>query len=751
MVKLQLVTQNVRPNTNLAHRASASEGEAAKRLLESQGYIIKRVTNGQVECRCPFHEGPGALEPRKGTSFYMNAENSKYFCQSAGCQQRGNLQTLERFFGIDVDDDDYVASFKSREQELKEFERNLIKTLRTPFYDHGLTDETIERFRLGFQPAHTETKTIDGKETTVQIGDRYVIPYLEGGRPKFFRYYSPKGDPKWKYTWEEGATSTLFNSSDAVGDKDGVVFICEGEQKAMLLSQMGYAAVAVPGASQWRDEFQAAFTHARKIMICFDNDNPIFHIYDKPETGRVCNKCSGKGLDRCAGHNPGQEAAVQRLEQLGWRAQNIVLPLPNPDVRKTDINDFFVRDGGTGPEFAQLALGKSATPFKIKTLAEIMAEPPEEAQFLIDQGILPKGGRLLIAGKPKVGKSIMADNLALSCASGIPFLGRFAIDSGDPLRPGIRTLLLDRELSKRSLFDRMGALMKGRPGYQAAVENLLIDHDHLIRLDQKESYDLLMRLVETNGAEIVILDTAYKFLGGDVESSAALMKAFDVLDRVIHNTGTAIVMTHHLKKGQGGRGKENTDVADPDGVAGSFLWTGWPNATILLNYMNRSVENPYNSVATFTAFRDAAAPDPLALYRDKKSISYSAIQDYSHEDEGSTQYRRKDEYVKPTTDAVQNLLLELSPITEDDFLHAACAHFGASAGTIRPYFLDAMSSGNFERTAGKPPVIKFKGGVEEDLETWEHEHGLPERPNPAELTPAQIYGDAFEFDAAAAF
>ena len=260
MVKLQLVTHNVRPNTNLAHRASASEGEAAKRLLESQGYIIKKVSNGQVECRCPFHEGPGAIEPRKSTSFYMNAENSKYFCQSASCQQRGNLQTLERFFGIDTGDDDYVASFRSREQSLKDYERALVKALRQPFYDHGLNDETIERFRLGFQAAHTETKVSDdGKETTVHIGDRYVIPYLESGRPRFFRYYSPNGDPKWKYTWEEGATATLFNAQDAVGDKEGITFLCEGEQKAMLLSQMGYAAVAVPGAGQWRDEFQVLF------------------------------------------------------------------------------------------------------------------------------------------------------------------------------------------------------------------------------------------------------------------------------------------------------------------------------------------------------------------------------------------------------------------------------------------------------------------------------------------------------------
>lgn len=735
MAKLTLVRTGVKANTNLAHRASATEGEAARRLLEAEGYIIKRTSNGQMELRCPFHEGPGMIEGRKSTSFYMNAENSKYFCQSASCQERGNLQTLERFFGIDVGgDEDYASSFKSRETQLKEFERNLIKPLRKPFYDHGLTDETIERFRLGFQPAHTEEITDDQGTRTVQIGDRYVIPYLEGKRPKYFRFYSPYGEPKYKYTWEAGSESTLYNSQDAIGDKDGVVFLCEGEQKAMLLSQMGYAATAVPGAGQWRDEFQAAFTHAKKIVVCFDNDNPAFHIYDRPEKGQHCNKCRNKGLERCVGHNPGQDAALQRVEQLGWRASNIVLPLPDDQTHKVDINDYFVRDGFSGADFAQLALGKSATPFKIQTLGEIMANPPDEATFLIEQGILPVGGRLLIAGKPKVGKSIFADNLALSLAAGIPFLKRFNIDHPT------RVLLLDRELSKRSLYNRMGALMDDRLGYKAAVENLMIDHDHLLRLDQKDSYDLLMRLVEDNGAEVVIMDTAYKFLGGDVESSSALMKAFEVLDRVIHNTGVAMVMTHHLKKGQGGKGKENTDVADPDGVAGSFLWTGWPNATILLNYMQRSVENPYNSVCTFTAFRDAAAPDPLALYRDKSSIAYSAIQDYSYEDESSST-GGKIEYTKPTTESVQQLLLEMEPITEEDFLHYACMRFGAKETTVRPYFLDAMTSGFFEKTNGRPPIIKYTGGaVVPEEESWESDHGLPERPLALEET--------FDFDAA---
>lgn len=741
MVKLTVVRTNVKPNSDLAsHRASATEGEAARRLLESQGFIMKRKANGQLEFPCPFHEGPGSVPRNKSANFYMNAQTSEYFCQSAACGERGNLQLLEKHFGIGVEDDDFVVAYRDKDTRLKEFEANLVPSLRTPFYEHGLTDVTIERFRLGYEPEHTETRTNeDGSTRTITIPGRYVIPYLEGRKPRFFRYYNPTGDPKWKYTWEEGAESTLYNAQDAIGDKDGIVYLCEGEQKAMLLVQLGYAAVAVPGASQWRDEFQAAFTHAKKVIIVFDNDNPLHHNYDRPAEGDreaiQCRKCSMKGLTHCAGHNPGQEAAMKRLEDIGWRAKNIVLPLPDEDARKTDINDYFVRDGFTNADFAELATGKRATPFKVQTLGEITASPPEEAEFLIEQGILSKGGRLLIAGKPKVGKSIFVDNLALSLASGIPFLksGHF---QGFSVDHPTRTLLLDRELSKWALFKRMHALMDDRVGYKAAMENLLIDHDHLIRLDQPNAYDTLLGLVEQNGAEVVILDTAYKFFGGDVESSSSLMKGFEVLDKILHQTGCSFILTHHHKKGAGNSGKQNTDIADPDNVAGSFLWTGWPNATILLNYLNRSVENPFNSVATFTAFRDAAPPEPLALYRSRESISYTSVQKHSHEDEdysgGHTQGSRVT-VIKPTTEAVEEVMLEVAPITEDEILHMLAGKFGVSIPTIRPYFIDAMARGNFEKTRSNPPVIKFKFEPEAE-ESWEAEHGLPERPLPKSLT-----------------
>jgi len=682
---------------NVGHRMAPSEGEAACRLLDEQGYSEKAPVKGKERgSRCPFHDSPGEMDRGKAPTFYLNKTSGLFQCFSPSCGERGNLRALERLFGIDVEDN-WVEEVRTRDQQLQLFEMDLSKALRRPFYEHGLTDQTIERFRLGYDRA----------------SGRYVIPYLHGRRPRFFRYYDPYGDPKWKYTWEPGAEAYLYNAGDAVGDENGLVVIAESEMKAQLLVQLGYAAVGVPGANVWREEWMSLFTHARRIAVMFDNDSPDFHIYDRPDEGKKCPKCQSEGMSRCMGHNPGQDAAQRRVEQLGWRARNVLLPLP-PGERKTDINEFMMRDEGSADDLKGMITGKAQT-MRVSSFAEIMDSPPEETAFLVEHGILPAAGRLLVAGTGKVGKSLFIENLALSLAAGIPFLGRFGVEKPT------RVLLLDRELSKRSLFDRISALIAARPAYAAGVDNLLVDHDHLIKLDQHNAQETLSQLIAMNGAEVVVLDTAYKFLS-DVEKSSHLMAAFSVIDSLIAEHKCAFVLSHHRRK----QASHTQDTADQDSVAGSFLWTGWPNATVLLNFIERSVENPFNVAATFTAFRDAAPPEPLALYRDKESIAYTRIDDYHPPQQqfgsgrgsgsgGATSAPTLD------TETIVKHLMDACPITEQAFMHATGAMYGGEKA-VRPFFLDAMLSGAFTRSGN---LIRFKYDRAE--ESWEQEHGIQQR------------------------
>jgi hypothetical protein len=722
LVQADRKAQSEQNASRASHRAQPVEGEAAKMLLESNGFKAKsRVSNGQYEFACPFHEtdlANGPIPRGHSTNFYLDRTSSMYFCQAASCGEKGNLQTLEKFFGIE-NDPTTASKYRSLEQRLQEYETQLPKgERRQVFYDKGLNDATIERFRFGYDQEH----------------GYYVLPYLEGRRPVGFRFYNPNHETtvrthsqtgevlkSLKYWWENKTDARLYNANDAIGDKNGEVFICEGEQKAALLTQMGYAAVAVPGANIWKPEWSQNFNHAKKIYVCLDNDNPDFHKRVK------CPRCGTMEKEDCRGHNPGQDCAMKLMDVFGYRAKNIVLPLTTDAEgnlhKKTDLNEFFMRDGGTQNDFAALALGHGKqSPFIIRTLGEIRAEPPDEAVFLVDQGLLPKGGRLLVTGAPKAGKSIFVENLALSIASGVKFLGQFPIaPNPNSKSDGHRVLLLDRELSERSLYDRLNLLIEKRPGYAAAEDKLLVDHKIAMRLDQPGAANTLISLIQANAADVIILDTAYKFFSGDMESSKNVATALASLDEAIAETGVSVILTHHHRKSGGNQGGKE-QLPHPDQVVGSFLWTGWPNGTVLLNFLNRRVDSPFNTVASFVAFRDAAPPEPLALYRDRDSIHYKSVVPYSFDDgdEGGTSGHANSNVRPLTYDEVAQVLLESVPVLETEFLQESVSIFNRAESAIRFQLLDILDR--------HPDFVRDGTGSREKPYIWKYKHEPDEEP-----------------------
>lgn len=729
MTRLVLVETKKSTNTPAAD-ANLTEGEQAKRLLEAHGYLPRRqaTQNGQWEFPCPFHEESGTVAKNKGTNFYLAAKTSQYYCQAGSCGEQGNLQTLQKFFGVEADPV-LASKFKSKDVELQEFEAALTGAERDFLHkDKGLTDDTISKFRIGYDRNRSA----------------YVIPYLEARRPVAFRFYDPVkrgeddkgkaiyGGPNGsKYWWEKADASVvpqdenllrLFNSGAANGEADtGQVFICEGEFKAMLLAQWGYAAVAIAGVGGFKQEWARFFMHAKQIMVLMDNDNP--EVHQKAN----CRKCSTVEREECAGHNPGQDAAARLLDFFGYRGKNVLLPLPD-GMPKTDINEYVMRDGNGKNDFVRLLLGGGPdSPFAARSLSEIRKNPPPEAVFLVSGGLLPRGGRLLVTGAPKVGKSIFVENLVLSIAAGIPFLHRFDM-ANTGLTPGHRVLLLDRELSERSLFDRLNQLTDERPGYQLAEDKLLVDHRYQLRLDQPGSSDDLIGLIKENNAEVVVLDTAYKFFSsGDFESSRSLAKFFANIDMAIHETGCSFILTHHQKKGSNAKG-EGPNV---DSVFGSFLWTGWANGTVLLNFKNRSVSDPYTTIASFTAFRDAPAPEPLLLKRTRDSITYSEIVPYSFDEEeqghsSPVQVGR----VRMSLDTVKDLMMKQVPVIEDEFLHQAAGYFNTRPDAVKLHLLDMLDrkDPHFFRdgkgTRTDPFMWRFRGDKVE--ETYDAEDPFDE-------------------------
>lgn len=132
--------------------------------------------------------------------------------------------------------------------------------------DRGLTEQTLRTFALGVTPADTgEFANHEGWIT---------IPYITRSGIVDVRFRRPPGSTSpAKYKSLPGSQPRLFNPAALTQNNGGRLFVCEGEFDAIMLTQMGLRAVAVPGASAWRKPFAYAMQGEPRITICQDGDD----------------------------------------------------------------------------------------------------------------------------------------------------------------------------------------------------------------------------------------------------------------------------------------------------------------------------------------------------------------------------------------------------------------------------------------------------------------------------------------------
>jgi DNA primase len=122
----------------------------------------------------------------------------------------------------------------------------------------GLTDTTIDLFRLGF----------DGQRYTIPVGYRGI--WFNVRRRATPEALERKPDTP-KYISATGSRVGLFNADILHGCQR--LIICEGEIDAMTLYQHGIDAIcSTGGAGTWRLNWNEHLMHIPHIYVVFDND-----------------------------------------------------------------------------------------------------------------------------------------------------------------------------------------------------------------------------------------------------------------------------------------------------------------------------------------------------------------------------------------------------------------------------------------------------------------------------------------------
>jgi twinkle protein len=181
------------------------------------------------------------------------------------------------------------------------YEANLNEAL--PYLkSRGITEETARIFRLGFV-ASPET----GHE--LYLG-KLSIPYITPSGVVDIRFRSLSNDTGPKYLSRPGATTHIYNIT-ALNKDSGMLVVCEGEIDTIIASQVGFTAVGLPGANNWKHYYSRVLDGWDKIMLFCDGDN----------AGREMAKNISRELDN-------------------------VFPVFMPDNQ--DVNDVFLTEGADG-------------------------------------------------------------------------------------------------------------------------------------------------------------------------------------------------------------------------------------------------------------------------------------------------------------------------------------------------------------------------------------------------------------------
>lgn len=170
----------------------------------------------------------------------------------------------------------------------------------------------------------------------------------------------------------------------------------------------------------------------------------------------------------------------------------------------------------------------------------LLSEPPEEVEWVLDE-FLPAGGLVLLAGKPKEGKTTLSYELAVKVARGEVFLGRQTRKGG--------VLILAVEEHGRDVRMRLRNL--GAFG----VGGLFV---HVGPLQPTATtLDNIAAFSKERGVKLILVDTLSAFWRIENENDAAEMtKVVKPLLQLARDSGACVLLIHHARKSEGHYGDE---------------------------------------------------------------------------------------------------------------------------------------------------------------------------------------------------
>ena len=229
-----------------------------------------------------------------------------------------------------------------------------------------------------------------------------------------------------------------------------------------------------------------------------------------------------------------------------------------------------------------------------KDFSALDIETPTE--FWGDKFIFERA-RVLMIGKPKIGKSHWLGAFATAACTGTEFMGK-----SFP-RP-LKVMWLQAEIIEAYITERVNLYLTPYETQSeqtdALGENLIVSGRLRKNLLKDSDIDMVSEEIEFHQPDIVMLDPFINFFDGEENSNADIHKLLGRVDRLIELHNVCFIIAHHT-------GKDRQDDLSFMSARGGSVFAGWFDSGIKL-----LGDKP--NVTLFYEARNAREPESHAAY-----------------------------------------------------------------------------------------------------------------------------------------
>lgn len=302
------------------------------------------------------------------------------------------------------------------------------------------------------------------------------------------------------------------------------------------------------------------------------------------------------------------------------------------------------------------------------SLQDLMKLKFQEQSWVVEDWI-PEG-LIMIAGRPKIGKSLMALDLALSVSSSGYFLKRECARK--------KVLFFPLEDHPRRIQHRLKV-------FEASQDSNI---DFCLNLEYKNNgISKLKKLIDQTNAEVVFIDTLSKLLLGiDQNDHIQMVSIFGELNKLTQSMGISLIIVDHHRKSK--------DGVATDPIEDLFGSTGKTSQVDTCIGLYKTAGDKFHTLKI--ASRDNTDIE-LKIHRNPKDLRWNLVDDPNNIQPGS----RKDKILiaiaqlsAQSIDATVTSISEMTSIDKSNISHdltdlciREIIKKGKKNGKEQPYFL----------------------------------------------------------------